>query len=192
MLNRLFLFLFRKNGWRILGKVPRYLPKAIWVVAPHHSNKDFFLGLGARAAIGIPIGFLAKKELFRWYSAWIFRGLGGFRVDRSRASNLVADVADTFAKHDVMHIAIAPEGTRKDVAKLRTGFYFMALRAGVPLVLVGFDYPGREVVLGEPFYPSGDFEKDMQVIYRFFTSIRGKRKTWLRQYEETGRIPPRS
>ncbi len=180
--------MFRKAGWRIKGAIPRGLPKAIWVVIPHHSNWDFLVGLGARAAIGMPIGFLAKKELFKWYTGWIFKGLGGVQVDRSRKNNLVAEVVRTFENQAMLHIAMAPEGTRKDVSKLKTGFYFIALQAGVPLILTGFDYPAREVVLSDPCHLTGDYERDMKIIYSFFMSIGGHRKRWLGDFGSSGRI----
>lgn len=182
-------FLFRILGWKVLGTPPYPVAKAIWVGAPHHSNWDLFISIGARASMGIDIGFLAKKELFKWYSGWLFRALGGFPVDRSKGNNLVDAVVETFHKNERMHIALTPEGTRGDVAVLKTGFYHMALRAGVPLIPVGFDYARKAFVVDDPLWPTGDYQKDMKALYEFYLTISGTRKTWLATYAATGQIP---
>lgn len=189
MLSKLLAFAFRCLGWKIIGRIPYELPKGIWVVAPHFSNFDFFVGLGVRAQMGIYIGYLAKAELFKWYSGWLFKSLGGYPVYRDSAHNLVDAVAGTFRSHERIHIAIAPEGTRNDVAKLKTGFYYMAWKSEVPLIMVGFDYVQKAVILSEPFFVSGDYEKDKSSIYSFFLQVKGPRKTWLREYSDSYDVP---
>ncbi len=101
------------------------------------------VGLGARAATGMRIGFLGKRELFDSRTGWFFRETGGFPVDRRQNQNLVEAEAAFIRERDRSHIAIAPEGTRADVAELRTGFYHIARLAGVPLILTGWDYPRK-------------------------------------------------
>lgn len=189
MLSSIFAFLFRVFGWQIIGTPPNSIPKAMWLGAPHNSNWDFIMSLGARAQIKFQVGFLGKKELFKWYSGWLFRALGGFPLDRSKALNQVEAIANTFKKYDRIHIAIAPEGTRKDVTKLKTGFYYIALKANIPLILIGFDYPRKAFVINDPIYLTGDFQKDMKEIYDFYLTIQGHKKTWLENYIETGLIP---
>lgn len=189
MLSPLFAFIFRSLGWKTLGPPPYSIPKAIWLGAPHNSNWDFIMSVGARAQIKFDVGFLAKKELFRWYSGWIFKALGGFPLDRSKAQNQVEAVANTFQQHERMHVAIAPEGTRSDVAKLKTGFYYIALKANIPLILTGFDYPRKAFVISDPIYLTGNFQKDMKLIYDFYLTIQGPKKTWLKEYAKTGQIP---
>lgn len=185
----LFKLLFQLSGWGTLGAVPNHLKKAIWVVCPHWYWTDFLVGIGARSYVGVNIGFLGKSSLFKWYSAWFFRGLGGYPVDRSKANNLVQAVANTFKANSSIHIAIAPEGTRKDVAELKTGFYYMALTANVPIVLVGFDYTQKRVVFGGIIEPTGDYPKDMKPLYDFYLTIGGPQKEWLKRYQQTGEIP---
>jgi 1-acyl-sn-glycerol-3-phosphate acyltransferase len=188
-MNWLFGFLYRLLGWSTLGHVPKDLKKAIWVVAPHWNNWDFFVGVGVRAYIRLKIGYLGKSTLFKWYSGWFFRGLGGYPVDRTKNNNLVDSVAETFLQNESIHIAIAPEGTRSNVSKLKTGFYFMALKAQVPVVLVGFDYLRKCVVFGDVIYPTGDYITDMQPLYDFYLTIQSPKKEWLQNYEQTGEIP---
>jgi len=189
MLNSFFAFLYRLSGWKVIGTPPRATPKAIWVGAPHHSNWDLIISIGARATMRFNIGFFAKNELFTWYAAWFFKALGGYPVDRRRAGNLVDAVVDTFRQNETMHIAITPEGTRSDVGSLRSGFYYMALKAGVPLILVGFDYTRKAFVIREPLHLTGDIEKDMKLFCDFYLSIQTPPKTWLITYQQTGKIP---
>ncbi|KAB7728404.1 glycerol acyltransferase [Rudanella paleaurantiibacter] len=173
-------------GWRVVGPVPHHLPKAIWVVAPHTTNWDFPIGLGVRPTIHVWIEYLAKSSLFTWYAGWLFRALGGRPVYRDKSRNMVDAVADVLNKADQLHICIAPEGTRSDVEKLKTGFYYMALKTNVPLILTGFDWPNRRVILSEPLYVTGNYEQDMLPFYEFFSKVPGKKKTWLKRWEATG------
>lgn len=188
MFSSIARWLYKLAGWKTAGPVPHHLPKSIWVVAPHNSNWDFPVGVGARATFRMWVEYLAKKELFTPYTGWFFRALGGKPVDRSRANNLVDAVVDVFNQNERLHVCITPEGTRSDVAKLKTGFYYMALKANVPLILVGFNYPDKTVELSEPLYVTGNYEQDMISFYEFFSRIPGKHKTWLKKYEETGVI----
>ena len=188
MLGELLTRIFHLFGWKIIGPRPT-VPKAVWIVAPHTTNWDFPIGLWIRHEMKIYIGFLAKSSLFNWYSGWLFRALGGTPVYRSKSTNLVDAVAETFGRHQVLHVSIAPEGTRGDVEKLKTGFYYMAHKANVPLILTGFDWKRRLVVLSEPLYTTGDYQRDMVAFYAFFADLPAPHKIWLQNWEETGDIP---
>ena len=188
MLRAITAFLFRFSGWKITGNPPRQIHKAVWAGAPHTTNWDFLVCLGGRAELDMDIGFLAKSQLFKWYSGWLFRALGCYPVYRHKSGNLVDSVAAMYAQQDHLHIAITPEGTRKDVDKIKTGFYHIALKANVPVILIGFDYPGKAVVVSEPIHLQNDFQKDMKIIYDFYLTIPGKRKSWIVNYEKTGII----
>lgn len=188
MLGAILQFIYHTLGWRITGPHPT-VPKALWIVAPHTTNWDFPIGLWIRHEVKVYIGFLAKSSLFTPYSGWLFRALGGTPVYRKKSHNLVYAMADTFAQHDFLHVCITPEGTRSDVGKLKTGFYYIALRANVPLILTGFSFPRKEIVLSEPIYPTGDYQRDMLPFYQFFAEYSGPHKTWLLDWEATGVIP---
>jgi 1-acyl-sn-glycerol-3-phosphate acyltransferase len=191
MLSAIATFMFRVSGWKLIGAKPNHIAKAVWVGAPHKTNWDFVVCLCGRAELKMDIGFLAKSELFKWYSGWLFRALGCYPVYRNQSNNLVEAVAQMFSQHEQLHIAITPEGTRKDVDRLKTGFYHIALMAHVPVILIGFDYPRKAVVISEPIILENDFDKDMKRIYDFFLTISGKRKTWLANYAKTGVIEKR-
>lgn len=161
-------------GWKITGHYPGEIKKFIIIVMPHTSNWDFPLGILLRSRFKADIKFLGKKELFRPPLGGLFRWLGGYPVDRSRKGRLVDEVADIFSREETFALTIAPEGTRRKVDKLKTGFYYIALKAGVPIVMIQFDYRRREVLIREPFYPTGNKEADFAVILDFFKSASGK------------------
>ncbi|UBM59792.1 1-acyl-sn-glycerol-3-phosphate acyltransferase [Marinilongibacter aquaticus] len=180
----IFSWFFRLFGWRIRGGVSSTVRKAVLCVCPHKANSDFFVGLGARASLKRKIGYLGKEELFRPPFGFIFRLLGGIPVKRDKRHNLVEDFGKAIKESEDMLFALAPEGTRKNVARLKTGFYYMALAGEIPIIPVGFDYLRKEVVFGEPFLPSGDFQMDMQKHFvPFFKGIAKTDKDWLKNYE---------
>ncbi|QDK82188.1 glycerol acyltransferase [Spirosoma sp. KCTC 42546] len=187
MLSAITRWLFKLAGWRVVGPVPD-ISKAIWVVAPHTTNWDFLLGLGIRPTIHVWIEYLAKSSLFTWYSGWLFRALGGKPVYRDKSHNLVDAMVAVFNSTERLHICIAPEGTRSNVSKLKTGFYYIAFKASVPLIPVGFDWPRKLVIIGTPLYTTGNYSADMIPFYEFFSQIHGIKKDWLKQWEETGII----
>lgn len=155
------------------------------MVAPHNTTQDFFIGLAVRAAVRLKIGFLGKAELFKPPFGFIFRWLGGSPVFRTQKLNMVESHVAAINKADDMLFAIAPEGTRKNVKKLRTGFYYMALGAGIPIIRVGFDLPAKKVIFAEPFNPSGDFKADMQKYFvPFFENIGGMKNDWIENYRK--------
>lgn len=185
MFSTLARWLFKIAGWQLVGTVTT-LPKTIWVLAPHTTNWDFIVGLGARAATRVWVQYLAKSSLFTWYAGWLFRALGGEPVYRDKSHNLVDAIVAVFNRHERLHVCITPEGTRSNVAKLKTGFYYIALKAHVPFIPIGFDWPRKLVILGEPIYATGNYEDDMVPFYQFFSQVHGNKKDWLKQWEETG------
>jgi 1-acyl-sn-glycerol-3-phosphate acyltransferase len=175
-----FIF-FRLCGWKIIGTVPEEVKKCILMVVPHTSNLDFFLGLFSRGILQREMNFVGKKELFMFPFGYYFRSIGGAPLDRSGGKNLVDAIVDVFDAREIFRMAIAPEGTRKKVTELRTGFYFIALKAGVPIIPVAFDYGKKEVRLGTPVTVTGDYEADMKRIAPHFAGVQGKHPA--EQYE---------
>jgi 1-acyl-sn-glycerol-3-phosphate acyltransferase len=171
-LSRWILRLFR---WRVINDMPPELKKYIVAVAPHTSWKDFFLGLFVRSAIGRKIGYLGKQELFDSPFGFFFRWTGGKPVNRKQHTGLVDQVAELFNRHDEFAIALAPEGTRKKVSDLKTGFYFMARKANVPIIPCLFDYEHRTVHFLPPFYPTSNTEEDLDTIWNFYKGVKGAR-----------------
>lgn len=175
MLDQFWKYYLRRNKWKFEGDYPYHLPKLVVAVAPHTSAWDFILGLAVRSKLKIHyIKFLGKKELFKPPFGFIFRKLGGTPVDRFSKRNMVEQVVDRFIATDRFSIVLSPEGTRKKVDRLRSGFYHIAVGAGVPILMVGFDFGNRKIVLSEPFYPTGNFETDTKEMLKFWGPLKGK------------------
>ena len=182
MLDAIYIFIFRIFGWKLEGEIPSTLKKSIIIVAPHTNWTDFPLGLFARASLKTKVGFLGKAELFNGPFGFLFNWFGGKPVDRFSNNRMVDSVVKLFDENENLHIALAPEGTRKEVSKLRTGFYYIALRAQVPIIMVIFDYANRRVVSRIPFYVSGNFAEDLKEIAYFYNQFDGVKKEWVRNY----------
>jgi 1-acyl-sn-glycerol-3-phosphate acyltransferase len=166
-------WLLRAAGWRIQG-VPPDLPKYIVVAAPHTTNWDFVIMLCLVLAFQVPIHWLGKHTIFRKPFGAIFVRLGGIAIDRSKASNSVEQMVQTFAARDRFVLTISPEGSRKQVGRWKSGFYHIAKGAGVPLLLVSVHYPQRLVTIRPPFYPTEDAAADAEQIAAFFAPAMGK------------------
>jgi len=174
MLRPIYLLLFKLLGWKTIGSMPD-APKFIVAVAPHTSNWDFPVGLAARSILRITKAqFLGKSQLFKPPFGWFFRWLGGHPVDRTRAHDMVDQVVNIFNRHERFILAMAPEGTRKKVDKMRTGFYYIAKGAKVPIVPVGFDFEKKEIIVRDPVYPTDNMERDLETILDFYRSVKGK------------------
>ena len=146
-------------GWRVIGYLPKN-EKYIIAVVPHSSYFDLIIAVLIRTYSGLKIKFIGKKELFNPITSYLFKFLGGIPVDRTKKSNIVDEVVELFELGKIKILAIAPEGTRKRVEKWKTGFYYIALKAKLPILMVSFDYIRKEVKINNKFYPSGDIDKD--------------------------------
>lgn len=166
-------WLFYRLGWSIQGNMPN-LKKYVVAIAPHTSSWDFVIGVMARSTLNLKARYLGKSQLFNPPFGWFFRMLGGTPVDRSGSHDLVEQVVKIFKQRDEFVLGLAPEGTRKKVEKLRTGFYYIAKGAGVPIVPVGFDFAKKQVIIGRPLQPTDNFEADMATLMTFYRSITGK------------------
>jgi 1-acyl-sn-glycerol-3-phosphate acyltransferase len=162
--------LLRLTGWSIDPEIPD-LPKFVVIAAPHSSNWDFVVGIGLAFALRLDIRFIGKAELFRGPLGPIMRWLGGLPVDRSQPQGVVEQTIAMFGARDKLIVAVAPEGTRKPVEKWKSGFYRIALGAGVPIVPGYFDNRRRVVGMGPPFHPSGDAEGDLAQLRAFYASM---------------------
>ena len=161
-------------GWKIENNLPDDLKKYIVVVAPHTSSWDFPLGLLVRSALKRNINFVGKKALFKPPHGWLFRWLGGVPVDRSRSNNFVDAVVDMFNDREDFSICITPEGTRKRAEKLKSGFYYIAKGAQIPIVFCKFDFENKVVGFKKPLQPIGTKEEVFEEMYQYFRGVKGK------------------
>lgn len=162
------------NGWKAINDFPNHLKKAVVIVGPHTTWRDFVIGIGFRSVLNIKHGkYLGKAELFKAPFGFLFRWLGGTPVDRFSKQGVVEQVVEKFNKEEKLFIALSPEGTRKKVEKLRTGFYHIAKQAKVPIVMVGLDYSKKQVSVSQPFYTTHDEAADFRKIIEFFAPLKG-------------------
>lgn len=173
-MSKISAWILRMLGWKIIGWDLNALKQYVLIVIPHTSNWDFPLGLLVRSSIRLDIRFVAKDSLFRWPFGALLRRMGGYPVDRSRSNNYVEAVADIFGHKPLFRLTIAPEGTRSRVEKLRSGFYYIAQKAGVPIILVAFDYSAREIKVHEPIDPSITYEELVAIMKDFYRGVKGK------------------
>jgi 1-acyl-sn-glycerol-3-phosphate acyltransferase len=166
-LNKGILSIF---GWKAEALTPDF-EKNVFCVAPHTSNWDFLIGQIGHTAMGRKGNFVIKKEWMRGPIGWLLAKLGGIPVDRSKASRFTDQMADEFAKRKRFNLAFTPEGTRKANPKWKKGFYHVALKANVPIVLVKIDYAKKVVSLFEVFEPTGDEHADLFSIQKRFVGV---------------------
>jgi 1-acyl-sn-glycerol-3-phosphate acyltransferase len=159
---------FKRQGWTVEGTAPSPR-KFVVIAAPHTSNWDFLHFLGAADGLHLDLSFMGKKSLFRWPFARAMKDMGGIPVDRNSSQNYVQQMIDEFSKRAEFMLTIAPEGTRGKVRKWKTGFYHIAVGAGVPLVCGMMDYKRKVVGLGPAIWPTGDYEKDMIEVSRYYS-----------------------
>lgn len=166
---------FRLSGWRVQGDFPAS-PKCVAIVVPHTSNWDFPLGLCLLFATGLRASWLGKHTLFNGVFGPLLRRFGGIPVDRSAAQGLVGECVRAFEASPALMLGLAPEGTRKGPSRWRTGFYQIALGAGVPIFPVAFDFGTHVVHLLPAFTPTGDAEADLQHLQGLLHFAKGKRE----------------
>ena len=168
-LARRLLALF---GWRLKITYPPYR-QFVLIGAPHTSNWDFPLALLAFWTLPARVKWVAKKSLFRQPLGSLMRALGGIPVDRSRSQGFTRKVTEAFERNRDMVLCIAPEGTRSRTEYWKSGFYYIALDARVPICLGYIDYARKELGFEKCISPSGDLEADMRVIAEYYRDIQG-------------------
>ncbi len=161
------------SGFRWVGPFPD-LKKFVLIGAPHTTNWDFILGMALLLATGVRVNWIGKHTIFRPPFGGLMRWMGGVAVDRSRADGLVAQVCEAMQAADRMVIGLAPEGTRKHVECWKTGFYRIAVGAGVPIVIGMIDFGRKELRVDSVFEPTGDMEADIAAVRARYVGVRGK------------------
>jgi len=166
-------WILRLTRWRT-EVIPPRTSRYVMIGAPHTSNWDFFVMLLLMAAESIPIRWMGKDSLFRGPLGVFMRSLGAIPVNRRESTNLVDQIAAKFDEHEALIIGLSPEGTRKKTTRWRTGFYYIALKADVPIVMAYVDYQDKVCGLGPSFKPTGDIHADFEIIREFYAGFVGK------------------
>lgn len=173
-------FWFWLKGWKIEGELPKGVTKAVMTAAPHTSNWDFIWARASFYILRVPLNYTIKKEFIKGPLGWILKSMGAIPIDRSprkegeeRLSTVDAMV-NLFKGRDQLFVIVTPEGTRKYASKWKTGFYYTALQAGVPIVIGFVDYKEKKAGFGPTIYPTGDIDADFEQIKAFYRTKTGK------------------
>lgn len=185
--TRFARFVFGLFGWHGENELPNF-PKMVILGAPHTSNWDGAVFYTMTLILRAKLKFIGKHTLFRFPFGGIMRWAGGIPVNRATSKNAVEQVVDAFNAAENMALVIAPEGTRKKTKFWKTGFYYIALGANVPIVMATIDYRRRVCSIGPHFMPTGDIQADFEIIKQYYGDKQGRhhdRKSELA-------LPPRS
>ncbi|MGY8945987.1 MAG: 1-acyl-sn-glycerol-3-phosphate acyltransferase [Flavobacteriales bacterium] len=167
-------FIFNKLlKWKVVGNT-NLLKKCVIIAAPHTHWQDLFIALMARKVMQQEINFIGKKELFNFPLGFFFKMMGGKPVERNSKSNNVKLIANVFKDNDLFRLALSPEGTRKKVNKWKTGFYYIAKEANVPIISASLNFKDKEIKISDPYYITGDIDKDIKHLKLFFKGIKGR------------------
>ena len=165
--------LYKRMGWT--AEITEAHPdKFIICLAPHTSNWDFLIGQLYSKSEGLKSNFLMKKEWFFWPLGPIFRRMGGIPVWRSKRTSMTDNLADTAQKLSVFQLCITPEGTRKRNPEWKRGFYYIAQKANLPILLYGVDYEKKLIRCTKTIVPNGDIDSQMHEIKQYFKDFKGR------------------
>lgn len=165
--------ILRLSGWRIEGEIPD-LPKFVLVGAPHTSNWDYVMTLLVMGDLQADLHYVIKNSVIEGPFGGVITSLGGISVDRVATEGFVGKMVELFDSNDQFVLAIMPTGTRSAHKEWRSGFYYIALQAGVPVCLVTFDYGNKVMRLGPTIELTGDYEADLAHIQSFYEGVQGK------------------
>jgi 1-acyl-sn-glycerol-3-phosphate acyltransferase len=160
-------------GWKYVVSVP-FFDKCVICAAPHTTNYDLFVGKLFYGVIGKRASFLIKKEWFFFPFDVVMKLIGGIPVDRRHKTSLTQQMVEVFNKRRHFNLAITPEGTRQANADWKKGFYYIALEAKVPIVLIGIDYPSKTINATKYLMPNGDVDTQMNEIKHYFLQFKGR------------------
>ncbi|MGE8541984.1 MAG: 1-acyl-sn-glycerol-3-phosphate acyltransferase [Acinetobacter sp.] len=177
--KQLFKKLFLAQGWSFEGNFPN-LPKAVAIISPHTSNIDAWHGFTALLGLGIQITIFGKHTLFETPLKPLLEWIGVIPVDRGNAQGLTKQISDIIQAKDKIWIGMAPEGTRKQAEKIKSGFYYIAYEAQIPIVMFSFDYEHKIIHCLGVFQPTGNYEQDLeQILQRYEGKFSPKNPDWL-------------
>ncbi len=173
LISTLCRWSLKLGGWKLHGQLPS-APKFVLIAAPHTSNWDFPLSLAMAFVYKLDMHWMGKDSLFKGFSGTVMRWLGGVPINRSSNNNIVSQTIEKFNRSKRFVIAISPEGTRAKVEEWKTGFYYIALGAKVPIALAYLDYTKKTGGFLSTFHPTGDVTGDILAIRRSYSAISGR------------------
>ena len=167
-------FLMKISGWKTTGNLPED-QRVVLVAGPHTSNWDFVLAMSLILSLDVRIHWVGKHSIFKKGFRRLLKKMGGIPVNRINPEALKGEIYKITKKYKGFAIAISPEGTRKKVERLKSGFLRIANDTNSKIMMVGVDFSNKTVVFGDLFSPSGDKDKDLRFIKDYFDNFTGKR-----------------
>jgi len=175
LLRGVAIIWLKVTGWKVEGSLPPEAAKAVVIAAPHTSNWDLPYTLVCAFALRMNIYWMGKRSIFKFPFKTLMMWMGGIPVDRNKASNLVAASAEALANaKGPLQLVVPPEATRAKTRVWKTGFYYIAVAAKVPILMTYLDYSRKTGGIGPLFWPTGDIDKDMPAIRAFYVPFKGK------------------
>ncbi len=168
---RLFAWFFKFRGWKIKGQIPSDIKKCVIIAAPHTSNWDFVFSLGALHILGYKVNYMVKQELFVFPFSILLKKSGGIAIDRKKNNNVVDEMVAKIKQAENMFLMLSAEGTRKRVDKWKSGFYYVAQKANVPVCTGFLDYAKKEAGFGPVINITGSMEQDLAKIKTFYSTV---------------------
>ena len=166
--------LYNILGWKLESDFPQDIKKYVVIAAPHTSWMDFPIAILSRMSSGTMVNFVGKNSLFKGPFGFFFKALGGTPVDRTKSNNLVDAIVQIFNDKEEFRLGLSPEGTRKKVDKWKTGFYYIAKGANVPIVMATLDFENKKIKISEPYYTTSNKDKDFEAFHAFYKDVKGK------------------
>lgn len=173
-MGKIMFFIIRMLGWKIDPHTPAGVKKAVLVMGPHTSNWDFVIGKIAFMKYGMQGKFLIKKELFFPPFGWLLKWMGGIPVNRKGNNNFTDQAVSYFDNNETMFMVFTPEGTRKYNPNWKKGFYYIALKAKVPLYIAYIDYKTKRGGFHSLFEPTGNADEDIKKIKNVLCQFEGR------------------
>ena len=163
----------KSMGWKVAGSIPNE-KRILIVAAPHTSNWDFVIGMGALLGLNAKIRWIGKHTLFKPGISWFFRWLGGIPVNRKNPASLIEDVSNMIKKDRGLMIGVAPEGTRKKINRWKTGFLRIAKTTQSKILFISIDAPSKTIKIASTlFTPTEDKENDLEFVKSYFRNFKG-------------------
>jgi 1-acyl-sn-glycerol-3-phosphate acyltransferase len=162
------------SGWKLKIEAPAK-PPFVFIGAPHTSNWDFLLLIAAVLILRLDARWMGKHTLFRFPFGGLMRWLGGIPVNRTSPQNLVPEVARLLKSNPNLVVCIPPEGTRKRVERWKTGFWYIARQAEVPIMMTALDARSRTLRLLGEYMPGDDIDREIREIQEHYRGIVGIR-----------------
>lgn len=178
MLKIIGQLILQFSGWKVIDNTPNGVNSyhhAVIIAAPHTSNWDYVFCMATIYSVKLQIRYLAKASLFKFPLGILMRALGGIPVNREKKNNLVEEMAQLLkTSTQPIQLIVPAEGTRSYTSEWKSGFYHIALKAGVPIILGFLDYKNKEAGFLDVFYPTGNYEADLDSIQAYYMNITPK------------------